>query len=154
MSHNNTSVVRHDNNGYYSDDTVDSQDEPVASCSSGQPIALSSAVNNLSDALSSSRIRVKDCQNIQVGNKNYFHGPVTLICAEKTCAKSEHCTQLKSDLKPLEPVDNTLELISRGEWLARPPKKPPTKLQLPATKVIIQHTATNHELTKVNNSIF
>lgn len=149
MSDNDDSLARQGNTGNDSDRAFDSDDEAIADGNSVPSIVPPSALSHLTSAMATNSIQMRNCENVMIGNKNYFHGPVTIICDAKSGADSQPCNQSISDSMPLATVDYKFKFISRGDWLARPPKKPPTKLQLPATKVIIAHTATDNVMTEV-----
>lgn len=152
MSVNNNSLVRHGNNDSDSDQTVDSEDDTGAIGSPVPPVILPSAVTSLSEAMAANRIEMKDCQRITIGTKNYF----TINCDTKSGENSkQQRNQPIRDSNPTELAyidsERPFKFVSRGKWLAKPPKNPPTKLQLPATKVIIAHTGTDNVSTEVVN---
>lgn len=47
-------------------------------------------------------------------------------------------------------INELLKIVSREEWGARPPQGELTKLELPSTRVIIAHTASENCTTQVN----
>lgn len=158
MSGNNDSILRHskgEHDSYDSDASVDSKDGTVVVPNSVQAIVSSCRLNELSDAMTLNSIRVKDSSKITVGDKNTFLGPVTFICDPKSVEQQKLSIQLTGSGKTSKSSETggICEFISRGEWLAKPPKKRPTPLVLPATKVVIQHTATDNVTTKVINFI-
>lgn len=55
-----------------------------------------------------------------------------------------------SDPIALDCTAHKLEIVTRHEWLAQPPKKPLEKLKNPVPKAIIAHTATANCTTKVS----
>lgn len=90
MNDINNSIVLHGNEDNDSDVTVDSEeDETVANCNSVQPIVLPTATKDSIDALASSNFQMQSCENITIGSKNYFHGPVTIISDTKFLEQSE-----------------------------------------------------------------
>lgn len=125
MSDNNYSLARQANSSNDSDRTVDSEDEAIADGNSVPSIVASSALNHLTSAMTTNSIQMQNCENVTFGNKNYFHGPVTIIYDAKSDASLQPCNQSKSDSRASQPVDYEFKFISRGKWLARPPKNHP-----------------------------
>lgn len=59
----------------------------------------------------------------------------------------QNCLLLGSDI--ISGTGGPLRIISRSEWIAQPPEHDLAKLELPATRVIVAHTATENCTTQV-----
>lgn len=72
------------------------------------------------------------------------------VSTRDQCQILTHNTFFFAESETVIDPNGTFKMITRGEWLARPPSAPPTCLELPAKKVIIAHTATRYFSTPVS----